>query len=156
MRRLTFVLLTALLALGLASTASAQSAKFHSVDADVNQLNQLVVTFDQRGLGSSESFDFTVTADATAVYACFNRGGHNPEAANKETVAGPVSESGTFDSTKNGRVQGSLTADAPGPGGFSCPSGQRLVLESACYSNIVLTNTTTNTEETIAGPVCSS
>src|SRR6266516_192547 len=38
-----------------------------------------------------------------------------------------------------GRVQASLTAGPLSPGGFTCPSGQRLVLASVTYSNVVLT-----------------
>jgi hypothetical protein len=35
-----------------------------------------------------------------------------------------------------------LTAGPLSAGGFTCPSGQRLVLASVSYSNIVLTDTT--------------
>jgi hypothetical protein len=70
----------------------------------------LVVSFDERGLGNL-NIDYTVTADATATYACINGGGNHPQAANKETVNDDVSGSGSFE-PKNGRVVASLSGRA--------------------------------------------
>jgi hypothetical protein len=72
-----------------------------------------------------------------------NRGGGNPSASNKTTVAGPVSASGTFNSGKNGQVTASLTAQPP-PSDISCPPGQSLQLAQVSYISIVLTDTTNN------------
>ncbi|TQM62688.1 hypothetical protein [Humibacillus xanthopallidus] len=130
-------------ALVMASPASAVAAKFFSVNSSVNSGGSLVVSFDERGLGNG-NIDYTLTADASAVYACINGGGNHPKAANKETVNGDVSAAGSFES-KNGRVQASLSAGPIDAGGFSCPSGQRLVLASVSYWNIVLTDTTNGT-----------
>jgi hypothetical protein len=127
-------------ALAMASPASAVAAKFHSATGSVNNSGALVVTFDERGLGEG-NIDYTLTADSVAVYACINGGGNHPQAANKETVNGDVSAAGSFES-KNGRVQASLTAGPISAGDFSCPNGQRLVLASVSYTNIVLTDTT--------------
>lgn len=135
-----FAVFTAVFA--FATPASAAAPKFHSATSSVNNAGALVVDFDERGLGN-ENVDYTVTADATAVYACLNRGGNHPEAANKETINAEVSAAGSFE-PKNGRVVASLTAGPPSAGGFSCPSGQRLVLASVSYTNIVLTDTTNN------------
>lgn len=135
-----FAVFTAVFA--FATPASAAAPKFHSATSSVNNAGALVVDFDERGLGN-ENVDYTVTADATAVYACLNRGGNHPEAANKETINAEVSAAGSFE-PKNGRVVASLTAGPPSTGGFSCPSGQRLVLASVSYTNIVLTDTTNN------------
>jgi hypothetical protein len=129
-----------LVAIALSSPASAVAAKFHSATGSVNNAGALVVTFDERGLGEG-NIDYTLNADSVAVYACINGGGNHPQAANKETVNGEVSASGSFES-KNGRVQASLTAGPISAGDFSCPSGQRLVLASVSYTNIVLTDTT--------------
>ena len=96
--------------------------------------------WDERGLGNL-NIDYTLTADASAVYACINGGGNHPQAANKETVNSEVSASGSFE-PKNGRITASLTAGPPSAGGFTCPNGQRLVLASVSYTNIVLTDTT--------------
>jgi hypothetical protein len=39
-------------------------------------------------------------------------------------------------------VRGSLPLTPPGPGNFSCPSGQTLRLDSVTYSNVVVTDST--------------
>jgi hypothetical protein len=98
-----------------------------------------VVNWDERGLGNL-NIDYTLTADASAVFACINGGGNHPQAANKETVNAEVSASGSFE-PRNGRITASLTAGPPSAGGFTCPGGQRLVLASVSYTNIVLTDT---------------
>jgi hypothetical protein len=127
-------------AMVFAATASADAPKFHSATSAVNNAGALVVSWDERGLGN-ENIDYTLTADATAEYACVNGGGNHPQAANKETVNSEVSANGSFE-PKNGRVQASLAAGPPSAGSFSCPNGQRLVLASVSYTNIVLTDTT--------------
>ena len=123
--------------------ASAVAAKFHSVDGSVNNNGSLTVSFDERGLGNG-NIDYTLTADVDATFACINGGGKNPSAANKRTISSEVSTSGSFES-KNGRVVASLTTSAPTAGDFACPNGQRLVLASVSYTNIVLTDTTNGT-----------
>ena len=126
--------------LSFATAASAAAPKFHSASSSVDSSGRLTVSFDERGLGN-ENIDYTVTATANATWACINGGGKNPSAANKRTIASQVSASGSFE-PKNGRVVASLTTAAPNAGGFSCPSGQRLVLAGVSYTNIVLTDTT--------------
>lgn len=138
-----FVTTTAVLtsaSLMAASAAVADAPKFHAVNSSVDSGGALVVSFDQRGLGG-DNVDYTLTADAEATYACINGGGNNPSAANKRTFNAEVTAGGSFQ-VKNGRVQGTLTAGPPSAGGFSCPSGQRLVLAGVSYTNIVLTDTT--------------
>jgi hypothetical protein len=130
----------AVVAFAFAGSALADAPKFHSATSSVNNAGALVANFDERGLGNT-NIDYTLTADATAVYACINGGGNHPQAANKETVNAEVSASGSFE-PKNGRVVASLAAGPPSAGGFSCPNGQRLVLASVAYTNIVLTDTT--------------
>ena len=142
MRKLRMTLAAAgvLAGLSVAATAVAAAPKFHAVSSSVNNAGALVVNFDERGLGNT-NVDYTLTADATATYACINRGGKNPSAANKRDVNGEVSAAGTFE-VKNGRVIASLQAGPISAGDFSCPSGQRLVLAGVSYTNIVLTDTT--------------
>jgi hypothetical protein len=127
-------------ALAFAGPAMADAPKFHSVSSSVDNAGALVAEFDQRGLGN-ENVDYTLTADATAEYACINGGEKHPQAANKETINAEVSGAGSFE-PKNGRVVASLTAGPPSAGSFSCPSGQKLVLASVSYTNIGLTDTT--------------
>jgi hypothetical protein len=130
--------------------ASATSgAHFFSTSRSINDSGALVVSWDEAGVGQA-TVNYTISADGTATYACINGGGNHPKATNKATVNGPVSASGTFPRTKNGRVTGSLSAGPPSAGSFSCPSGQHLVLASVSYTNIVLTDTTNNVSVNLA------
>jgi len=137
------ILMVAFLCSLLATGAQAGSAKFHSATSAVNNSGALVVSFDERGLGNG-NIDYSLTADATSTWACINGGGNHPQAANKETFNAEVSAAGSFEA-KNGRVIASLTAGPLSAGDFSCPGGQRLVLASVSYTNIVLTDTTNGT-----------
>ena len=126
-----------------ATVALAGSAKFHSAGSAVTDNGALVVDWDERGLGN-DNVDYTLTADATALYACINGGGKHPQAANKEAFEGQVSGGGSFE-PKNGRIVESLTAGPLLAPQFTCPSGQRRVLAAVTYTNIVLTDTTNGT-----------
>jgi len=141
MRRISIPMLVVamLVFLAPAAMASTSGAHFFSATSAVDNNGALVVSWDEAGLGN-ENIDYTLTADATAIWACINGGGNHPKAANKETVAAQVSAGGSFQA-KNGRVQASLTAGPLSAGGFTCPSGQRLELAQATYTNIVLTDT---------------
>ncbi len=148
MRKIGIIAVLSLLLVAVtAAVALAAAPKFHSATSSVNNSGALVVSFDERGLGN-ENIDYTLTADATATYACINGGGKNPSAANKRTVEGSVSTGGSFE-PKNGRVVASLTTGPLSRGGFSCPPGQRLVLASVSYTNIVLTDTTNNVSTSV-------
>jgi hypothetical protein len=136
----------AMLAFGAVSASAAPH--FMSASDAVADSGALVVSWDEAGLGNG-NIDYTVTADATAQYACINGGSKNPSAANKRSFVGQVSGGGSFQS-KNGRVQASLTAGPLSNDGFTCPSGQRLVLASVSYSNVVLTDTTNGVSITLA------
>ncbi len=148
MRKLGIIAVLSLMLVAVtASVALAAAPKFHSATSSVANNGALVVSFDERGLGN-ENIDYTLTADATATYACINRGGKNPSAANKQTINDDVSGGGSFE-PKNGRVVDSLSAGPISAGSFSCPSGQRLVLASVSYTNIVLTDTTNNVSTSV-------
>jgi len=139
----------AALTLGVvAASAATSGAHFVSASWSVNDAGSLVVNWDEAGLGN-QNIDYTLTADASATYACINGGGNHPKATNKETVQGQVSTGGSFQA-RNGRVQASLTTGPLSAGAFSCPSGQTLVLACVSYTNIVLTDTTNNVTAAIA------
>jgi len=143
-RRILFILALPMMlaaAVWAASPALADSPHFISASASLSGTN-LIVSWKEAGLGTNTLTSYTTAADATATYVCVNKGGGNPSAANKTTVSGPVSASGTFPSGKNGNVTASLTLMPPGPGGFSCPSGQSLAISQVTYSNVTLTDTT--------------
>ena len=142
------LLAAALSVTALAFAAPALAAPhFQSASSSVNNAGALVVNFDERGLGN-DNVTYTLTADATALYACINRGGKNPEAANKQSFEGQVSGGGSFE-VKNGRVVASLTAGPLLAPQFTCPSGQNRVLAAVTYTNIVLTDTTNNVSTTV-------
>jgi hypothetical protein len=122
------------------TAAMADAPKFHRATSSVNDDGALVVSFDERGLGN-DNIDYTLTADATALYACINGGGKHPQAANKEAFEGQVAGGGSFE-PKNGRVVASLTAGPLLAPSFTCPPGQTRVLAAVTYTNIVLTDTT--------------
>ena len=116
----------------------------HFIDADATlQSNgQGRVAWKEAGLSSGSAIDYVASADGAATYACINGGAKNPNASNKQTVNAQVTAEGTF-IVKNGNVVASLDFGVPGPGGFGCPSGQRLVLADVAYSNIQLDDITT-------------
>jgi hypothetical protein len=138
--RFGVALVVALLTVAIAiPTALADSPHFISASASIDSSGNLVCSFKEAGLGTTLATEHvSCSADATAVYACINGGDNHPKAANKETVSGPVSGGGDFP-VRNGQTTGSITVAPPGPGGFSCPNGQRLVLASISYTNITLT-----------------
>jgi hypothetical protein len=82
------VVAAAVLALG--AVVAVAAPHFASAAGEVNSAGELVVSFDERGLGN-ENIDDTLTADATALHACINRGGKNPSAADKQAFEGQVS-----------------------------------------------------------------
>lgn len=140
MRKSVWIILAVVAAaLTVAGTALA-APHFASASGAVNSAGALVVTFDERGLGN-ENVDYTLTADATALYACINRGGKNPSAANKQSFEGQVSGGGSFE-VKNGRVRASLSAGPLEAPEFTCPRGQSRELAQVTYTNIVLTDIT--------------
>jgi hypothetical protein len=132
----------------------AQAASPHFIRATAsgpNNAGQLIVSFKEAGLGDNALITYVASADSTATYACINGGGRHPQAANKETVSGPVSATGTFSSGKNGQITASLTLDPPSAGDFTCPPGQRLVLAFVSYSNVAVSDTTNGVTESIPG-----
>jgi len=146
MRRILIALLSfAFASFLIASPVAADSPHFTRAAGTVNSDGSLTVSFKEAGLGSNQNVNFTLTADASVTYVCVNKGGSNPSASNKTTVAGPVSSSGTFSSGKNGQITASLTVSPPAlPTAFSCPKGQTLKIASVSYTNVVLTDTTNN------------
>ena len=136
MKKLSILTCT-MIALGfMATTVRAQNPHFLSCDVSgVNSNGTLSSDFRIAGLGSNVLITVTVTADASAVYACLNHGQKCPSAANKSTVTGTVTAQGTFTSGKNGSIRASLTVDPP-PATLRCPGGQTLVLVSVSYTNL--------------------
>jgi len=138
---------------GLEARRLLTSPHFISASATLSGAN-VVVSFKEAGLGNNQLITYEATATATATYLCINNGGNHPQAANKETVSGPVSATGTFSSGKNGQVTASLTLTPPDAGDFHCPPGQKMVLAQVTYTNITLTDTTDNVTTSVdSGPL---
>ena len=123
--------------------ALAVNPHFVSASASVSSSGQLACTFKEAGLGDNQLINYQCSGTATALYQCFNNGGNHPKAANKETVTSPVSGSGQFNSGRNGQVTGSIPISntPPGPGSFSCPSGQSLFLQSVSFTGMLTDQT---------------
>jgi hypothetical protein len=130
--------------------ALAVSPHFINASGTLNADGTLTVNFKEAGLGTNQNIDYVLSADATATYVCVNKGGSNPSAQNKTTVAGPVSATGNFSSGKNGSVTASLTVSPP-PSDITCPKGQTLEVASVSYTNVTLTDTTNNVAASIPG-----
>jgi hypothetical protein len=107
----------------------------------LNTNGSLTVNFKETGLEPNQLINDALTADVTATYVCVKSGSHEWSAQDKNTVAGPVSASGTFNSGKNGEVTTSLTVSPPSSE-ISCPPKQNLELASVSHTNVVLTDTT--------------
>ena len=105
----------------------------------------LTVSFKIAGLGDTVTTTVTASADATAVYACMNKGGNFPNDPKKQEVSGPVSASGEFTSGKNGQITDSLTLHPPAST-LECPPGQTAVLVSVTYTNVAVSEPNAGTE----------
>jgi hypothetical protein len=125
------------------STGWAQNPHFVGTPTATLSGNNANVCFKEAGLGSNELITYVASANGTATYVCVNGGGQCPNAANKITVNGPVSATGTFNSGKNGSISQCLQIVPPSAGTFTCPSGQTRTLSQVSYSGISITDTTT-------------
>lgn len=152
MKRMLFLFAFAALVLPVVASAAGNAHFIKSQTSASLDGNNLVCSFKEAGLSAGSTETVTCTADASANYECINGGLKHPQAANKETVNATVSGSGTFQVDQNGNIVGSVTATPPGPGDFSCPSGQTLVLASVSYSNVVLTDGTSGASISLGSP----
>ena len=96
------------LALGLvAGPAMAANAHVVKGPTATPSGNSLTITASIAGLGNVPDADFTLSGSVDVFSQCYNRGGKNPAADNKqETIA--VNETKTFD-VRNGRTNVSFT-----------------------------------------------
>jgi hypothetical protein len=133
------------MALALAAVpALAQSGHFVTGGANAVQItapdedsSDLTITGKVAGLGGT-TFEIFATADATANYACQNRGGEFPNDPKKQSVSARVGDTtGELPTPRSGTYKFTLDASAPAST-LSCPGGQVSVLTSITYSNITL------------------
>jgi hypothetical protein len=135
----TVFAISAFAILPMSASASEGAHFFSDTTASVANSGALTVHIDEAGLGTGEVL-YSLSAEASATYACINGGGNHPKAANKETFHEQLSEGASFQ-PKHGRVQADMSAGPLSAGSFTCPGGQKLVLAAVSYSNIVLTDT---------------
>jgi hypothetical protein len=146
-------LIATLAVLGTAGIVWAQSPHFlnSQTTAVIAQNGDLVVSWKEAGLGDNVSIDYQASANASATCTCVNNSGKCPNAANKVTVPGPVSATGTFTSSKNGSITASLDVSpppCPPSAPPTCGGGQKLVLSAVTYTDIALTDLTNGIDAT--------
>jgi hypothetical protein len=136
-----------------ATTVLADSPHFLYANSSISAGGALTVDFKDAGLGTGvSSVKVSLNAFAHAEYQCWNNGGKHPKAGNKETVEGPLTNTGTFP-VSHGQVTASISVGPPSPGSFACPSGQTLYLMLVTYSNIVVSDDTGNSSGATPDPI---
>ena len=132
-KRLLIVALMALtlgLVAGPAVAANPHVVKGPTVTQDGNSL---VITASIAGLGNVPSADFTLSGEVNVFSQCYNRGGKNPAADNKqETIA--VNQTDTFP-VRNGRTNVSFTVTPLST--LNCPGNQVVRIESVTYDLVL-------------------
>jgi hypothetical protein len=123
--------------------------KFVQVSATKSGTN-LIVCFQESGLGNNVTVTIEARATATAEYECRTKSEKNPSDPKKSTVITDVQASGEFTSDQNGMVRGCLTLSPPEPD-IACPPGQNLVLLGVTYTNVSVVDTTNNVSRSIRG-----
>ena len=134
----SYVTLMATLTLFIATAALAANPHFIKKNLSAkgpDARGRLQVNFKIAGLGDNVTTTVTASANASAEFACRNRGGNFPSDPKKQQVTGPVVEKGNFTSGKNGQITGSLILNPPRPT-LQCPSGQRAVILNVLYQNV--------------------
>lgn len=142
-------------AVGLASGAFAGTAAARNPHCIRNQTfaegpdstGDLDVCFKIAGLGN-EDVIVTVTANATACYACRNPGGNFPQDPKKQQEEQEVSNQVRL-TPENGNVQDCLTLQEP-PTTLQCPGQQEAVLVSVSYTDVRIVTTDAESGEVLA------
>ena len=126
MRRLS--VLGLVIALFAFTTTAALAASPHIVGTPKTSLsgNTLTVSASVAGLGNVSSVDLSLEGELDVFSQCYNRGGKNPAADNKQETT-IVDESGTFP-VRNGRTNATFTISPVGT--LDCPGNQVAIVES--------------------------
>lgn len=132
--RLLLIVALSVFTLGLAS-GPALAANPHVVKGPTvtQDGNSLVITASIAGLGNVPSADFTLSGDVTVFSQCYNRGGNNPAADNKEETIS-VNQTETFP-VRNGRTNVSFTITPLST--LDCPGNQVVRIESVIYDLVL-------------------
>jgi hypothetical protein len=127
------------------TAALAADPHFISATYTAQASGAVTVSFHEAGLGNTPvQVNYLLTVTESVQFACINKAGNQPSAANKHTTTVSTTTGATFTSN-NGQVQGTITAPAPsspGSGGFSCPRGLNLEVLGTQVTSILLQDTT--------------
>ncbi|MGH3361890.1 MAG: hypothetical protein ACRDOM_05465 [Nocardioides sp.] len=129
LKRLLLVMIITLslgLVAGPAAAGNPHVVKGPSTNVDGNTLT---VTASIAGLGNVPSASFALVGTVDIFSQCYNKGGHNPAADNKEETLA-VNESDTFP-VRNGRTNVSFVVEPLST--LDCPGRQVVVIESVSW-----------------------
>lgn len=119
-------------AVAVLTTATLLAASPHYVRDPAITIDgtSLVLTGKAAGLGNVPSVDFVVTGTLDVFSQCYNRGGHNPAADNKEET---INVDTAFTSpVRNGQTTlNEVVAEAVST--LDCPGNQVVVIESVAF-----------------------
>ncbi len=108
-----------------------------------------VIVFDEQGLRPGQSVTYSLTAEASANYACNS---NTALAQLKPQVAsGTVTASGRFTADSSGGINQSVTLKPPAASDATCPSGYSLGIWKISYDNVELRDTTNSVSQTMPG-----
>ena len=127
---ITIVTLTLGLVAGPAVAGNPHVVKGPTVSVDDNTLT---VTASIAGLGNVPSATFALTGDVDVFSQCYNKGGHNPAADNKEETV-VVNETDTFP-VRNGRTNVFFEIEPLST--LDCPGNQVVRIESVTYDLVL-------------------
>ncbi len=136
-----------------ASAAWAQSPHFigTATVSAISSDGSISVSFKEAGVGNNVLISYAFGGNWVADYGCVNKGGNHPSASNKTAESGTLNVTGSFESGKNGSINGSLTFTPPSPDTeLSCPGNQVAVLADISYTGLTLTDTTNNVAATLS------
>jgi hypothetical protein len=131
-----------------AGVAWAASPHFVSSSATPSGVN-LVVSFKEAG-GTNQNIDYQASAEATATFAS-TKAEQTPRRRTRRLCQDRCLQLERSPSGKNGQVTASLTLNPPGPGTFSCPSGQGRQIAQVVYTKVEIADTTNGVTEKIPG-----
>ena len=132
--RASAVLAGLLSLLVFSAVAVAASPHFIGTPTATVSGNTLTVNFKAAGLGNAGTADFTLSGNVTVNSRCYTKSNNKPQAANKQETI-DVNQTKTF-AVRNGQTTGSFTVSPLST--LSCPPGQKTVIESVDYSDLVL------------------
>jgi hypothetical protein len=98
------------------------------------------VTFEETG-ASGQTISYTLTAQATASYQCWNPQTQEID-TQRETVSRPVAAGINLTADADGSIRGTLQLAPPRPEKLSCRLGYRAVPYAGTYEHMVLADTT--------------